>query len=140
MPPSKSAADSKRRRATDREAQPPTRNQPTAKFRVRIMAGDVIAIGPGKVALIEAIDETGSITSAAKHLGMSYRRAWLLLNELNRALKQPAVDSATGGLQGGGSALTPTGRELVERYRRIESAAAKACEADLARLVGMIRR
>ena len=134
MPARQPAAQPKRKR----ERAPPTRVQPEAKFRVRIMAGDVIAIGPGKVALIEAIDETGSITAAAKRLQMSYRRAWLLLNELNRALKQPAVDSATGGQHGGGSALTPTGRELVEAYRRIESSAAKACRADLARLVGLI--
>lgn len=111
---------------------------PVARFRVRITAGDVIAIGPGKIDLLEAIGETGSITAAAKHLGMSYRRAWLLLNELNRALRRPAVDSAKGGLHGGGSEITEAGRELLALYRRIEDTAALACAADLARLVAMV--
>jgi molybdate transport system regulatory protein len=114
--------------------------KPVAKFRLRIAAGDVIAIGPGKVALLEAIAETGSITAAAKSLDMSYRRAWLLLDELNRALKQPAVDSAKGGQHGGGSALTDTGRELIALYRRVEATAARACMNDLTRLIGLIAR
>jgi molybdate transport system regulatory protein len=114
--------------------------KPAAKFRMRIMAGDVIAIGPGKIALLEAIADVGSITSAAKKLDMSYRRAWLLLDELNHALRKPAVDSAQGGQAGGGSVLTDTGRELIELYRRIESTAQQACQADLKRMLGMISR
>jgi molybdate transport system regulatory protein len=97
-------------------------------------------LGPGKVDLLEAIDQTGSITAAAKHLDMSYRRAWLLLDELNHALRQPAVDSAKGGAHGGGSAVTPAGRELIALYRQIEQTAAKACQPDLARLLAMIAR
>jgi molybdate transport system regulatory protein len=114
--------------------------KPVAKFRVRVSVGDVIAIGPGKVSLLEAIAETGSITAAAKSLGMSYRRAWMLLDELNRSLRRPAVDSAKGGQHGGGSALTDTGKLLIDLYRRVESTAAVACEADLARLVGLVAR
>jgi molybdate transport system regulatory protein len=114
--------------------------KPAAKFRMRIMAGDVIAIGPGKIALLEAIADAGSITSAAKQLDMSYRRAWLLLDELNHALRKPAVDSAQGGQAGGGSVLTDTGRELIELYRRIETTAQQACQADLKRMLGMITR
>ncbi len=114
--------------------------KPVAKFRMRITAGDVIAIGPGKIALLEAIVETGSITAAAKSLDMSYRRAWLLLDELNRALRKPAVDSAKGGQHGGGSAITDTGRQLIDLYRRVESTAARACQADLRRLIGLIAR
>ena len=125
---------------TKRTAKHAARAKPEAKFRMRVTAGDVVAIGPGKIALIEAIAETGSITAAAKSLEMSYRRAWMLLDELNRALKKPAVDSAKGGPHGGGSALTDTGRELVDLYRRIEVNAAKACQADLTRLVGLIAR
>ncbi|MEO8153256.1 MAG: winged helix-turn-helix domain-containing protein [Rhizobacter sp.] len=112
--------------------------KPAAKFRFRITAGDVIAVGPGKISLLEAIDETGSITSAAKSLDMSYRRAWMLLDELNRALRQPAVDSAKGGQNGGGSELTDVGRQLIDTYRRIESTAASACAADIKRLLGLI--
>ena len=67
------------------------------KFRLRIYRDEGIAIGPGKIALVEAIAETGSISAAARHLGMSYRRAWLLVDELNRALRKPAVVGAAGG-------------------------------------------
>ncbi len=116
------------------------RPKPQAKFRMRITAGDVIAIGPGKIALIESIAQTGSITSAAKSLGMSYRRAWVLLDQLNRALKKPAVNSAKGGPLGGGSVLTDTGRELIDLYRRIELTATQACQDDLAQLVRLIAR
>jgi molybdate transport system regulatory protein len=79
-----------------------------------------LAIGPGKVALLEAIARTGSITAAARTLGMSYRRAWLLVDETNRCLLRPAVQAAAGGRHGGGTVLTPTGVELVRRYRALE--------------------
>ena len=79
-----------------------------------------VAIGPGKIALLEAIAETGSITSAAKKLGMSYRRAWLLVQETNGCLVEPAVAAAAGGQAGGGTSLTPTGKSLVQRYRELE--------------------
>lgn len=121
-------------------AAPAARAKPRARFRIRITVGEVIAIGPGKIDLLEAIAETGSITAAAKHLDMSYRRAWLLLDELNRALRRPAVDSAKGGAHGGGSALTEAGRDLISLYRRIEKTAAQSCQADLARLMAMIAR
>jgi molybdate transport system regulatory protein len=100
--------------------------------------GEVIAIGPGKITLLEAIAQTGSITNAAKSLDMSYRRAWLLLDELNRALKKPAIDSAQGGQSGGGSVVTPAGHELINLYRHIEATAAAACQDDLKRLVKML--
>ena len=116
--------------------------QPAAKarFRLRITAGEVIAIGPGKIALLEAIGETGSITAAAKSLDMSYRRAWLLLDELNGALKRPAVDSAKGGTHGGGSALTEVGQQIIDLYRRVEVTAERACQADMKRLLGLLAR
>ena len=114
--------------------------RPVAKFRLRVTTGDVIAVGPGKIALLEAIAETGSITAGAKRLDMSYRRAWMLLDELNRALKKPAVDSAKGGQHGGGSEITAVGRQLIELYRRIELAAAHACADDMARMVKLLAR
>lgn len=94
-----------------------------AEVRLHIRDGghaSTLAIGPGKVALLEAIRDTGSITSAAKALGMSYRRAWLLVDETNRCLTSPAVETASGGEHGGGSALTTTGEALVARYRALE--------------------
>ena len=112
--------------------------KPAMRFRLRITAGDAIAIGPGKIALIEAIAKTGSITSAAKSLDMSYRRAWLLLDDLNRALKKPAVDSAKGGPHGGGSQVTEAGLQLVALYRGIEAKAAQTCRAEMSRLMRML--
>ena len=89
-------------------------------------------IGPGKIALLEAIARTGSITAAARELGMSYRRAWLLVEETNRCLASPAVQTAAGGQRGGGTALTPVGLELCTRYRSIERSVEKAVTRDLA--------
>ena len=96
-----------------------------ARFRLRVRVGDVVAIGPGKIDLLEAIAETRSITAAAKSIGMSYRRAWILVDQINACLRQPAVASAKGGEHGGGSQLTPAGEALVDRYRRIEARAAR---------------
>ena len=94
-----------------------------AGVRFHIRQGDCesnLAIGPGKIALLEAIAETGSITAAAKSLRMSYRRAWLLVDETNRCLVRPAVEASAGGPKGGHAALTPTGSELIRSYRRVE--------------------
>jgi len=113
---------------------------PVLRFRMRVSDGERIAVGPGKIALLEAIGNTGSITAAAKSLDMSYRRAWLLLDELNRSLARPAVDSAKGGLQGGGSSLTDAGRQLIALYRRIEKRAEAACRDDIAELMGLLVR
>jgi molybdate transport system regulatory protein len=114
------------------------RKPAAVRFRVRVTVGDVIAIGPGKIELLEAIERTGSITAAAKSLDMSYRRAWLLLDTLNHALREPAVDSARGGDRGGGSGLTDAGRRLVALYRRVERTAASAARRDLERLLAML--
>jgi len=88
--------------------------RPELRLRMRVTVGEAIAVGPGKVALLEAVDEHRSISAAAKALGMSYRRAWLLMDELNRSLKSPAVTTATGGANGGGSELTEVGRRLIQ--------------------------
>ena len=116
---------------------PKSRARPIARFRLRVVAGDAILVGPGKIALLEAIRDTRSITAAAKALGMSYRRAWMLVDEVNRALRGAAVASAIGGERGGGSELTPLGAELVALYRRIEATAERACARDLARLLAL---
>ena len=95
--------------------------KPEVRFHIRDRGKETkLAIGPGKVALLEAIAQTGSITSSAKKLGMSYRRAWLLVDETNRCLVRPAVQTAAGGQRGGGTSLTPVGVELIRRYRALE--------------------
>ena len=113
---------------------------PAVAFRLRITKGDDIAVGPGKIALLEAIAAAGSITAAARSLGMSYRRAWLLVDTMNRCFKAPVVTAEAGGKRGGGTALTPLGREVVRRYRRIERAAAKAGAADLRAFLALLAR
>jgi molybdate transport system regulatory protein len=111
----------------------------TIQYRLRIHLGDDIAVGPGKVDLLEAIGATGSITAAAKALGMSYRRAWLLVDTMNRCFATPVVTAAAGGASGGRTQLTETGAEIVRRYRRMEAAAAKAGATDLAALSRLLR-
>ncbi len=90
-----------------------------------------LAIGPGKIALLEAIAATGSIAAAAKTLRMSYRRAWLLVDETNRCLVRPVVEASAGGEKGGRAVLTPTGAELVRRYRKVERRVAIAVARNL---------
>jgi molybdate transport system regulatory protein len=116
----------------------PAPGEARVRFRLRVTEGDAIAIGPGKIALLEAVGRTGSITAAAKSLDMSYRRAWLLLDELNRSLRVAAVDSTKGGAAHGGSELTDAGRELIALYRRIEQTAMQACSDDIRRMLGML--
>jgi len=94
-----------------------------AQFHLRLDKGHLKAVGPGKIALLEAIMETGSISAAARHLKMSYRRAWLLVDDLNHQLRHPAVYRETGGKNGGSSQVTPAGEKLVRLYREIEHAA-----------------
>src|SRR5258708_19055926 len=90
-------------------------------FSMRLDLPDCDSIGPGKIALLEAIRVQGSISAAARYLGMSYRRAWLLVEQINKSLSQPAVTAATGGARGGGAAPTPGGRLVVEHYPAIEN-------------------
>jgi len=95
--------------------------KPEVRFHIRDgRHPTALALGPGKIALLEALAQTGSLTSSARKLGMSYRRAWLLVDETNRCLVRPAVQTATGGPHGGGASLTPVGVELVRRYRALE--------------------
>ena len=112
--------------------------KPVIQFRLRITKADDIAIGPGKVALLEAIIEAGSISAAAKALGMSYRRAWLLIDSMNKMFKLPVVDAATGGKHGGGTIVTATGYKVIECYRRIEQAAMKAGATDIKKLTRLL--
>ncbi|MEQ5841822.1 winged helix-turn-helix domain-containing protein [Paraburkholderia acidicola] len=118
----------------------PTTAKPEVRFRMRIQQADTIALGPGKVALLEAVREHGSISAAARSLKMSYRRAWLLMDELNRSLKSPATVSEHGGQSGGGSVLTPVGEEIIRLYRDIENQAYTVCSEQIAALTRFIKR
>ena len=108
-------------------------------FSIRLDLTDCDSIGPGKIALLEAIRGTGSISAAARQLGMSYRRAWLLVEQINDALQEPAVTAATGGRQGGGAALTPSGERVIELYRSIETIAQSSAKEEF-RAVGRLAR
>jgi molybdate transport system regulatory protein len=101
---------------------------------LRIDLDDGGRIGPGKIALLENIERHGSISAAGRAMDMSYKRAWDLVDEINRICRQAAVERQTGGKNGGGAALTSFGEALVERYRRIERDAASAVKKDLAAL------
>ena len=79
------------------------------------------ALGPGKVRLLELIGETGSISAGGRAMKMSYRRAWMLVDELNHMFREPLVEARPGGTNGGGASLTETGSDVVRRYRAIES-------------------
>lgn len=109
---------------------------PQVRFRVDF--GNRCSIGVGKIQLLEAIARTGSLSQAARTLKMSYRRAWLLLADLNASFNRPVVETKTGGSGGGGAVLTPFGVRLVERYRKLESGVqplAKALMTELGRSV-----
>jgi len=101
-------------------------------IRLRI-GGGKIALGPGKVALLELLAETGSIGEAAKRMEMSYMRAWSMVKSM-----KPLVSAARGGKGGGGAQLTEAGRETVRLYRRMEASARKAIEADWESLRGAL--
>ena len=101
------------------------------RLTVRVDFGSDRALGPGKIRLLEAIRNTGSISQAGRSLDMSYRRAWLLVDDMNRCFREPVVTTQPGGVQGGGAALTPFGVELIEKYRSIESQAMAATKPQL---------
>jgi molybdate transport system regulatory protein len=110
------------------------------QLTVRIDFGADRALGPGKIRLLEAIGKTGSISRAGRALGMSYRRAWLLVDDMNRSFRAPVVATQPGGARGGGAELTPFGLELIENYRTIEARATAAAKRHLQALEKSLRR
>jgi molybdate transport system regulatory protein len=107
--------------------------KPDLRFHILAAEGGAaLALGPGKMALLEAIAATGSISAAAKALGMSYRRAWILVDETNRCLARPAVATATGGDRGGGAVLTDFGAAFLAAYRAVERDAREGVDTRLA--------
>ncbi len=105
-----------------------------ARLQLRIDFGPEGALGPGKIALLERIDECGSIAAAGRTMGMSYKRAWNLIDSLQSCFREPLVVTRPGGPRGGGTALTPFGRDVVRHYRAMERKAAEAAAGHLAAL------
>jgi len=109
-----------------------------AKLILRIDFDAERAIGPGKIRLLELIDACGSISAAGRQMGMSYRRAWLLVDNLNHCFREPLVAAQVGGVKGGGASLTHFGRAVVEHYRAIEKAAETAGAAHVGALAASL--
>jgi molybdate transport system regulatory protein len=100
--------------------------------RLRVLMGSSIAMGPGKADLLQAIADEGSITRAARRMGMSYRRAWLLVETMNRCFRAPLIEASRGGAGGGGARLTPLGHQALARYRAMEVKAQDNLARDMA--------
>lgn len=119
----------------------PNETGPTAKSnalrpRLRVLHGEEIALGPGKVDLLETIANAGSLAEAARRLGMSYMRAWKLLQTMNACFREPLVDTARGGAAHGGANLTVTGQAVLTLYRRMEREGLQAMEPAWRELLG----
>ena len=106
---------------------------------LRVLGARAPAMGPGKAELVERIAKTGSISAAAREMGMSYRRAWQLVESLNETFREPVVTTAIGGNRGGGARVTPFGARLVGRFRAMEHKASAAIAADLRGFEGHLR-
>jgi molybdate transport system regulatory protein len=111
-----------------------------ASLSLRIDLDTGARIGPGKIALLRAIDETGSISAAGRSLGMSYRRAWQLIDELNAASPHPVIAAQTGGRSGGGAALTAFGQQIVAHYVAIETESRRSATRHLKALQTAMRK
>jgi molybdate transport system regulatory protein len=109
------------------------------RVTVGLDLGPHARLGPGKVRLLEAVAAEGSISAAARAVGMSYRHAWKLLSRMNEAFRQPLIASTTGGAHGGGAALTPFGADVVRRYQLVERQASAAAAPHLAALADETR-
>ena len=107
---------------------------------LRVLGRTIAAMGPGKAELIERIGRTGSISAAARDMGMSYRRAWQLVESLNATFREPVVTTAIGGTRGGGARVTPFGERLVARFRAMEVKASAAIAGDLRRYATHLRK
>ncbi len=109
------------------------------RLRLRLVFGGEAMIGPGKADLLERIRDTGSISAAGRAMGMSYKRAWMLVETMNAAFRAPVVASVRGGAQGGGAQLTEAGAQVLAHYRAIEARAAEAAAEEIAALKAMVR-
>lgn len=112
----------------------------SARLTIRAVLDNATAVGPGKADLLQGVDETGSIAAAGRRMGMSYKRAWYLIDTMNGHFREPLVVSVKGGKAGGGALLTATGKAVLAAYRDAERHAATATAPALARLAALARR
>jgi molybdate transport system regulatory protein len=110
------------------------------RVTLRLDFPDAARLGPGKVRLLELVDEHGSISAAGRVMGMSYRRAWQLVDELNRTFSKPLVETQQGGARGGGAALTETGRDVAKAYREIEAKIRTAAAGQIASISNLLAK
>ena len=112
---------------------------PSPHLRLRLLFDGGLILGPGKAELLERIAATGSISAAGRGMGMSYKRAWMLVEAMNAAFRAPVVASARGGAGGGGAQLTDTGQAVLAHFRAVEAATARAGASDIAALQALLR-
>jgi molybdate transport system regulatory protein len=108
-------------------------------LRIRIVFGEDAMLGPGKAELLERIKDCGSIAAAGRSMSMSYKRAWMLVEEMNNAFRDPLVESTRGGAKGGGARLTDAGLEVLINYRKLEDIMAEAGAARIGLIRSMLR-
>jgi len=112
---------------------------PKARLRIRVPFGGGFAIGSGKADILEAVADTGSISAAARRMKMSYRRAWLLIDTMNRCFREPVVDAAKGGKGGGGAEITAFGLRVLKEFRDIEGVAMRSVNAAMPRFAKLLK-
>ncbi|SET01188.1 winged helix-turn-helix domain-containing protein [Paracoccus homiensis] len=117
--------------------QPPA---PAPRIKLRLEYDAPLVLGPGKARLMELVDRLGSISAAGRDMGMSYKRAWSLVEEMNGAFAGPVIQSSRGGSKGGGAELTDLGREVLRHYRNLEQLLHLQGAGDLAALQALMRR
>lgn len=103
----------------------------SGRLGIRLLFGRSTVVGPGKAELLALIESAGSISAAGRAMGMSYKKAWYLVDTMNRSFKSPVVEACKGGRGGGRARLTAMGRDVLARYRKLEARAAKTCAAEL---------
>jgi molybdate transport system regulatory protein len=107
------------------------------RLKLSVIFNSGVRIGPGKVELLRRVQDTGSISAAARAMKMSYKRAWLLIQSMNSLFREPVVSAATGGRKGGGASLTPFGLEVLACFERLEAGTRKSAVRDLKALERM---
>jgi molybdate transport system regulatory protein len=110
-----------------------------AQLKIRISNQSEVVMGPGKADLLDAIDHCGSISAAAKHMGMSYKRAWDLADVINTSFKEPLIVTSPGGKHGGGAKLTDFGRFILSNYRTLVDKTYNSTEVELGNILSNLK-